>query len=172
MRRTVRVRSGAGGPFLLTPGKGVRSKRASARHTPLSDDFSEKAPRGRRATCDDHSVPDRFCRGRGDCFRASASRDAAWRATFADCRDGTASHDCPAGEPEPCSPQAREQAHACRDGAQAQVWEPRDAGPEARGARHAAQERDDSPHRPENPAAAECSRPEGKDNRWQRAELS
>ena len=55
---------------------------------------------------------------------------------------------------------------------QAQVCAPRDEGPEARGALHAARVRDDSPRRPWNRAAAECIRPEGKDNRWQQAELS
>ena len=97
---------------------------------------------------------------------------SAWRGTSADSRDGTASHAFPAGEMEPCSPRDGARGYACRDGARAQACAPRDAGPEARDALHAARARDDSPRRPWNRAAAECIRPEEKDNPWRQAELS
>ena len=98
-------------------------------------------------------------------IRVSALRDAARRAPWADCRDGTASYAFPALEPEPCSRRDGVQDYARRGEAQGQVYEPRDAVPEVRDARHAARAQGDNPHTPETPAAVECSRQKDKDNR-------
>ncbi len=149
----------------------VRPKPFSAKRT-LPRLLFKKARTDADSTCDDPAARGRFCRGREDCFLASALRDAARREPWAYCRDGAASHAFPVWGPGPCSRRDGAQGYARRAEARAQACAPLDAGPEARGARHAARARDDSPHRPESPAAAECIRQEEKDNRWQRAELS
>ena len=151
---------------LSFPGRGSSVRSTSfpqSAHVTLS--FQESSARTQNATYGNPTVPDRFFRGREDCFRVSALRDAARRAPWADCRDGTASYAFPALEPEPCSRRDGVQDYARRGEARAQGCEPRDAVPEVRDARHAARAQDDNPHTPETPAAAECSRQKDKDNR-------